>query len=433
MTTTTSAPFAAARRLRCAGRRRPEGRSVVVVELERRRARRGARGLRTTRAGDRDDGRGEVEEPGERDLGRGGAVGLGDLRQLGAAREPAGATRPAERRVGDHGDSGLGAALDDSATKGAIVEDAERDLHRRDRGELERLVQLAAVDVREPDPPHETFVDEPRERAHRGPPRRSRVGHMDEVEVDREAVERFEARLAVGANRLRAPVRDPPAARAGHASLGHDRAVASAPASRSARASSASFVAVRAGGVEHGDAGLGGRRDRRERAFLVTILVRRQPHAAEADAELRVREPGQDAQASSFLRSEATFRSARARLRSASRAAPSASRSSASAAASSWRSSRSRSRRCSSRRSAALLAAVASSLVPASAPCRRRARSRRPRSPRPALPGAAPRARRRRPPRCAGDRARGGASPRSGAFPTRRACPRPPRAGRASA
>ena len=37
-----------------------------------------------------------------------------------------------------------------------------------------------------------------------------------------------------------------------------------------------------------------GRGDRRERALLVAILVGRQPHAAEADAQLRLAEPGHD-------------------------------------------------------------------------------------------------------------------------------------------
>ena len=45
---------------------------------------------------------------------------------------------------------------------------------------------------------------------------------MDEVEVDRQAVESGEARFAVGADRLRAAVRDPRAAGARHAALRHD-------------------------------------------------------------------------------------------------------------------------------------------------------------------------------------------------------------------
>src|SRR5262245_63016851 len=106
------------------------------------------------------------------------------------AREPAGAPRPAERRVCDDRNAALEAALDDSAAESAVVEDAERDLDSRDRRELERLVELHAIDVRETDPPHEALVDEPGECAHGGSPRRPRVRRVDEVEIDLEPVER---------------------------------------------------------------------------------------------------------------------------------------------------------------------------------------------------------------------------------------------------
>ena len=50
-------------------------------------------------------------------------------------------------------------------------------------------------------------------------------------------------------------------------------------------------VSVRVGGVEHRDPGLGCRGDRVQRALLVAILVRREAHAAEADAQLAGTEP----------------------------------------------------------------------------------------------------------------------------------------------
>ncbi len=116
---------------------------------------------------------------------------------------------------------------------------------------------------------------------------------MDEVEVDREAVQSGEARLAVAADRLRATVRYPRAVGSRHAALRHDpcaRVRAAAP--KTARqqplvvAELVLTAAVRVRSVEHGDAGLGGGRDRLERELLVAVLVRRHPHAAEADAEL---------------------------------------------------------------------------------------------------------------------------------------------------
>ena len=57
-------------------------------------------------------------------------------------------------------------------------------------------------------------------------------------------------------------------------------------------------AAVRARSVEHGDSRVGRRRDRRERALLVAVLVGGEAHAAEADAELRrIVEPGRRGQA----------------------------------------------------------------------------------------------------------------------------------------
>ena len=70
-------------------------------------------------------------------------------------------------------------------------------------------------------------------------------------------------------------------------------------ARRSARASSRFVVAVRARRVEDGDAGLDRGGDRRDARLVV-----REPHAAEADAELRRVEPGRTSQAASLLRGE---------------------------------------------------------------------------------------------------------------------------------
>ena len=117
---------------------------------------------------------------------------------------------------------------------------------------------------------------------------------MDEVEVDREAVERCEARLAVGPDRLRAAVRDPGAAGARHAALRHDpRArVRAAGAERSRQkplvVSELALVAPYARAVSNTVMPACGRgRDRREGELLVAVLVRGQAHAAEPDAELR--------------------------------------------------------------------------------------------------------------------------------------------------
>ena len=70
-------------------------------------------------------------------------------RGLGQAftREAAGPARATERRVSDHGDARLLTAFDNPSSNGGVVVDAESYLHRRDGGQLERLVQPPPVDV----------------------------------------------------------------------------------------------------------------------------------------------------------------------------------------------------------------------------------------------------------------------------------------------
>jgi hypothetical protein len=117
---------------------------------------------------------------------------------------------------------------------------------------------------------------------------------MDQVEVDRQAVQSGKARLAVAENRLRAPVRHPSAPGPRHAALGNDARVPLRPIAAKS-AGEQPFVltewdlapTVRARGVEHGYTRPGGGRDRRDRTLLVVNLVGRQAHASESDAQLR--------------------------------------------------------------------------------------------------------------------------------------------------
>ena len=85
------------------------------------------------------------------DLGRRWRRGGRRSRELVAASQRAGAARAAERGVGDQRQPELGAARDHPAPQRAVVERAQSDLHRRDRRQLERFVELGAGDVREPD------------------------------------------------------------------------------------------------------------------------------------------------------------------------------------------------------------------------------------------------------------------------------------------
>jgi hypothetical protein len=117
---------------------------------------------------------------------------------------------------------------------------------------------------------------------------------MDQVQVDRQAIQRSKAVMAIADNRLRAPVRDPPAAGSCHATLRHDprvplSATAPNPAGEQPLVVTELGLAapVRVCGVEHGHTRLGGGRDRLESKLLVSALVGRHAHAPESDAELR--------------------------------------------------------------------------------------------------------------------------------------------------
>ena len=136
----------------------------------------------------------------------------------------------------DHRDSGVDAPLDHPSAQRAIVEDAQGDLDRRDRRELERVVELSAIDVRHADPLDDALLDQAREGADRRSPRRPRIGSVEQIQIDLDAVQSDSARFAVTANRLGAPVRHPAAARSRQPPLVTTRALP-APQHRRARAS----------------------------------------------------------------------------------------------------------------------------------------------------------------------------------------------------
>src|SRR5262249_43516404 len=107
--------------------------------------------------------------------------------------------------------------------------------------------------------------------------------------VDRKPVERGDARLAVGADRLRTAVGDPGASGPGHSALRDDpRALGTGGAERAYEQPlvAAGLVAVGMRGVEDGDPGLNRCGDR-----LIRV-VGRKPHAAEPDADGGRVEPG---------------------------------------------------------------------------------------------------------------------------------------------
>ena len=123
-----------------------------------------------------------------------------------------------------------------------------------------------------------------RERAHGGAPRRSRIRRVEEVEVDRQPVERGEARFAVGPDRPGATVGHPCAARPAHAALRHDACATGCRPVK--RASEEPLVAVvRPGGVEDGDSRLDRGRDRRGRAPRRSRRMQPRPTRSSSGAE----------------------------------------------------------------------------------------------------------------------------------------------------
>ena len=160
MTRTTSASSCARGRVRRAGRGRAER-----AREERRGRRRRARAVAARAAERAVSGRrapGIATTAGERSSSQASATSAGVAPRASATSASAScrARRPARRGPpsGEWAITAIPVSAQRSTTpprSARVVEGAERDLDRRDRRELERLVQLAAVDVREPDAPHE--------------------------------------------------------------------------------------------------------------------------------------------------------------------------------------------------------------------------------------------------------------------------------------
>ena len=193
----------------------------------------------------------------------------GDLRELVAAIQRARAARAPERGVSDQREAELGAARDHAASQRAVLQRAQSDLHGRDRCQLERFVELGAGHVREPDAAHQSLLDETGERAHRRSPRCPRVGRMDQEQVDRQSIERRDARFAISSDCLRAAIRHPRATGSRHAALGDDPCAplpsrGAEPAGQQALVVTepGSVWPVRVRGIEHRYAGAGGGQDR---------------------------------------------------------------------------------------------------------------------------------------------------------------------------
>ena len=190
----------------------------------------------------------------------------------------------------EHLDPELDAPCDDPSAERDVGERPERDLDDCDARHRDGLVELAARDVGQADPPHEARALELGERADAGRPRHAGIGGVQEVGVDGIPAQRGEARLAVLPQRPRAPVGLPASVRPAHSALRHDVYPARAVLPERPReeplvvAEVGIVEGVRARRVEarHARVQRGG--DHPSAAFLVAIVVGRQPHATEREA-----------------------------------------------------------------------------------------------------------------------------------------------------
>lgn len=194
--------------------------------------------------------------------------------------------------MGDDGNSPLVAELYHPTSKRSVVEWIERNLDGRDIGQVERLLQLAAIDICHPDPPHEALVENPRQRANGSGPRSTWVGCMEEVQVDRQTLQCEEAVFTVGENCLGPPIRYPLIVGSRHTPLRHDprligrTTLAKGAAEQSLVMSHFDHAAsISVCGVEDRDPRCRSSGDRGERLVLVAVFVGRKTHTAQADPE----------------------------------------------------------------------------------------------------------------------------------------------------
>ena len=205
---------------------------------------------------------------------------------------PARAARPAERRVGDQRryPSRRSARRRRRGARGRRRRSAQPAPRRSARARAPRPAD-ARFTFADADARHEPVVHEPGERADRRPPRRPRVGSVEEVEVDRQAVECLEAGLAVGADSLRAAVGDPGRRRPRHAALRHDPRARAARRSRAERGRAAARCgrapppSPYARAVSNTVIPAPRRRPRSSRARAARSRRPTEPHAAEPDAQ----------------------------------------------------------------------------------------------------------------------------------------------------
>jgi hypothetical protein len=179
---------------------------------------------------------------------------------------------------------------DDAVSDSKVVVRTERDLDGGDGRVGQNLFELLARHIGNTDGASDTGFERPTERASRGGEWDSRVGRVQEENVDGHPAERRDARGCVIGNALCPTIGDPRASVATHAAFGDDAGRGNR-SSRSPRLGDQSLIVPEIGftfrvspcGIEEPDARIEGCRQGGERHGLVAYELRRQPHAPETD------------------------------------------------------------------------------------------------------------------------------------------------------
>ena len=181
--------------------------------------------------------------------------------------------------------------LHDAAQNLAIAKHVQLDLHRVDRGDLQRPLDLTAAHVAEPDPLDRARAFQAGKRAYAGPERRARIGRVQLIERDAFDAERAPAGMT-RRRQMRGPaIGDPLSARTRQPALRGDddaRTVAGPGLERTGddplvvpHIGLIKAVGVRR--VEEGGAGVERGMQHGNGAVLVAIGHRRQAHTAHPD------------------------------------------------------------------------------------------------------------------------------------------------------
>jgi hypothetical protein len=150
-----------------------------------------------------------MAKPCQRDLGWRGGMTCRDLAENRIGGHTTKATCSAKRAIRDQLDPVLDAVAHDAVQEVLVVPHAQLHLHRRNRGDAPRLLDLTDIHVAQTHALDEPFVLQHGERPHAGGEGRSRVHGMQLIQVDPFDVERPQARFTGGAQVTRFPVRHP--------------------------------------------------------------------------------------------------------------------------------------------------------------------------------------------------------------------------------